>query len=229
MSSKRIEQSIEELYEFIESCKPKGFSNTSVIVVKEQIYDLLDEMKLKIPDEINRCNKLLERRDEIIREAEAKAQKIIEDAQFKAETMVKDSEIMRQAYLQANEYISRANAQAEETVATANYQAETIREGAFDYTREMLAQIEALLQNSYNETKAKSDQLLEALFENLDMVIQNRKELDEQVDPDYDEYGDDAAAEAPTDYSFTADGAAEGDGEEDDFAVNPDSFLRNID
>ena len=68
MGSKRIEQSIEDIYEYIEGCKPKGFSGTQVIVVKEEIYDLLDEMKLKIPDEINRCNKLLERRDEIIKE-----------------------------------------------------------------------------------------------------------------------------------------------------------------
>lgn len=226
MGSKRIEQSIEELYEFIESCKPKGFSGTSVIVVKEQIYDLLDEMKLKIPDEINRCNKLLERRDEIIREAEAKAQKIIEDAQFKAETMVKDSEIMRQAYLQANEYISRANQQAEETVATANYQANTIRDGAFDYTRDMLGQIEAILQDSYNETKAKTDQLLEALFGNLEQVIANRKELDEQVAPGFDDvYGEAAENEDNTNYEYESE---ENQDEEEDFNVNPDSFLRNI-
>ena len=140
MGSKRIEQSIEDIYEYIEGCKPKGFSGTQVIVVKEEIYDLLDEMKLKIPDEINRCNKLLERRDEIIKEAEGKAQKIIEDAMLKAEAMVHDSEIMRQAYLQANEFISRANAQADETVNNANFQAESIRSGSLDYADAMLAQ-----------------------------------------------------------------------------------------
>ncbi len=226
MGSKRIEQSIDELYEFIESCKPKPFSGSSVIVVKEQIFDILDEMKLKIPDEISRCNKLLERRDEILKEAEAKAQKIIEDAQLKAEAMVHDSEIMRQAYLQANEFISRANQQAEETVNQANYDASVIRDGAYEYTKEMLSSIESILQNSYNETKAKSEQLLDALYENLDMVIANRKELCEDVAPEYDEVPEET--EAPADFSFTSDEPQQDDEETDDFEVNPDSFLKNI-
>ena len=223
MGSKRIEQSIEDIYEYIEGCKPKGFSGTQVIVVKEEIYDLLDEMKLKIPDEINRCNKLLERRDEIIKEAEGKAQKIIEDARLKAEAMVHDSEIMRQAYLQANEFISRANAQADETVNNANFQAESIRSGSLDYADAMLAQIEGILQRSYNETKAKTEELLDALYQNLDTVIANRKELLQEINGETQ--GADTTA-VPDDYSFTSDGEKEED--EDDFSPNPDSFLKNI-
>ena len=47
MSQNRIEQLIEEMYEYIEGCKPKGFSANQVVVMKEEIYDILDEMKLK--------------------------------------------------------------------------------------------------------------------------------------------------------------------------------------
>ncbi len=226
MGSKRIEQAIEELEDYIAQCKPKGFSGTQVIVSKEEIFDRLDEMKLKVPDEINRCNKLLDRRDEILREAEAKAQKIIEDAQLKAEAMVHDSEIMRQAYLQANEFISRANAQADETVNQANYEANIIRDGAYEYTKDMLSTIEAILQNAYNETKAKSEQLLDSLYENLDIVIANKKELCEDVAPEYDDVP--AENETPVDYSFTSDEEQVDDEGSDDFDVNPDSFLKNI-
>ena len=43
MSTKRIEQIIEDIYEFVESCKPIGFKSTKVAVPKDELYDLLDE------------------------------------------------------------------------------------------------------------------------------------------------------------------------------------------
>lgn len=222
MGSKRIEQSIEELYEFIEGCKPKGIGGRFVIVEKEAVFDLLDEMKLKIPDEINRCNKVYERKDQILNDAKNEAEKLISDAKVKAEAMVHDSEIMRQAYLQANEFISRANQQAEETVNNANYEANVIRNGAYDYTREMLSAIETVLRKSYDETREKSEMLLEALGENLDIVHANITELNDDVAP---EKADD---DIPEDASFTYEGEKEESDDEDDFNVNPDSFLKNI-
>ncbi len=222
MGSKRIEQSIDEIYEFIEGCKPKGFSSTAVIVQKEQLYDLLDEMKLRIPDEISRCNKVLNNRDEIIKEAEIKAQKIIEEAQLKAEAMVHDSEIMRQAYLQANEFISRANASAEETVNNATYEANQIRNGAFDYTKEMLLHIENVLSEAYNTAKTKSDELLEVLYKNLDQVVANRKELCEEVAPEQPEDNQ----ENYEDRLFGED--EENEEHDEEFNPDGDAFLKNI-
>jgi len=55
MSTKRIEQLIEDIYEFVESCKPTGFKSNKVAVPKDELYDLLDELRLKVPDEIKRC------------------------------------------------------------------------------------------------------------------------------------------------------------------------------
>ncbi len=232
MSSKRIEQAIEEIYEYIELCKPKGFSSTQIIVQKDELLDKLDEMKLKIPDEVSRCTKILERRDEILREAEIKAQKIIEDANLKAEAMVHDSEIMRQAYLQANEFIARANQQADETLGTANYEAQQIRSGAFEYTKDMLLQIENVLATTLEDTKAKSEAFVEALSRNLEIVTANRKELCEEVAPD--DQGDsdivgDIEGEEPVQYEndnqfFGVDGD-----DSDNFNVDSDSFMRGID
>ena len=74
MSQNRMEQLIEEMYEYIEGCKPKGFSTTQVIVMKEEIYDILDEMKLKIPEEIKRCAKVVANKDQIIANAEERAE-----------------------------------------------------------------------------------------------------------------------------------------------------------
>ena len=130
MSQNRIEQLIEEMYEYIEGCKPKGFSTTQVIVMKEEIYDILDEMKLKIPEEIKRCAKVVANKDQIIANAEERAEKIIADAKRQAEMLVQESEIMRQAYLQANEMVSSAQQQAKNIFNQASADAETITMGA---------------------------------------------------------------------------------------------------
>ncbi len=226
MGSKRIEESIQAVKEYIEGCKPAGglFAQRGTISVpKEDLLELLDEMELKIPDEVKRCKQLYAERDRILAKAKDDAAKMIEDAKLKADAMVHDSEIMRQAYLQANEFISRANQQAEETVANANYEAESIRNGALDYADAMLAQIEGILQSAYSETKSRNEELLDVLYQNLDIVTANRKELlADNAAPEEEE----EAAQPEEDRGFVAD-EDEYDGTED-FNPNPDSFLKNI-
>ena len=50
--SSRIEQIIDEIDEFIESCKFQPLSATKIIVNKEEIEELLVELRLRIPEEI---------------------------------------------------------------------------------------------------------------------------------------------------------------------------------
>ncbi len=183
MSQNRIEQLIEEMYEYIEGCKPKGFSATQVVVMKEEIYDILDEMKLKIPEEIKRCAKVVANKDQIIANAEERAEKIIADAKRQAEMLVQESEIMRQAYLQANEMVSRASQQADSIFQQASNDAETISMGALRYTNDMLSQVESVIALTYKEAKEKTEAMLLTLEENLKIVQENRRELTEDVAP----------------------------------------------
>ena len=48
----RIEQKIEDIYSFVESCKMQRLSATRVIVPKDELYDLLDDLRRDIPAEI---------------------------------------------------------------------------------------------------------------------------------------------------------------------------------
>ena len=52
--SSRMEQIIEEIEEFIDSCKYQPLSNTKIIVNKEELEELLTELRLKTPEEIKR-------------------------------------------------------------------------------------------------------------------------------------------------------------------------------
>ena len=48
--SSRIEQIIEEIEEYVESCKYQPLSTTKIVVNKEELEELLRELRLKTPD-----------------------------------------------------------------------------------------------------------------------------------------------------------------------------------
>ena len=55
--SSRIEQIIEEIEEYVDSCKYQPLSTTKIVVNKEELEELLRELRLKTPDEIKRYQK----------------------------------------------------------------------------------------------------------------------------------------------------------------------------
>ena len=156
MGMSRIEQLIEDIYEFVESCKMQPLSQTKVVVPKDQLYDLLDELRLRTPDEIKRYQKIIANRDAIIADAESKALQIQADAKDAAKGMVNDNEIMQQAYFQANEMVSSASAQAEAMLHSANEDAEQIRAGALAYADEILGEVERVLATSSEVIKSRA-------------------------------------------------------------------------
>lgn len=106
--SSRIEQIIDDIEEFIDSCKYQPLSNTKIIVNRDEIDELIKELRLKTPDEIRRYQKIISNKDAILEDAQSKADAIIADAQAKAQELVTQHEIMQKAYAQANDTINAA-------------------------------------------------------------------------------------------------------------------------
>ena len=94
----RIEQKIEDIYSFVESCKMQRLSATRVIVPKDELYDLLDDLRRDIPAEIKRYRKILNQRDAILDDANTKAQAMLADAKEQYKALVEEHNIMQQAY-----------------------------------------------------------------------------------------------------------------------------------
>ena len=79
MSSK-IEQLIEEIEDYIDGCKYQALSKINIIVNKEEIDELLRELRNKTPEEIKQYQKVIAQREEILEKARERANKLIEDA-----------------------------------------------------------------------------------------------------------------------------------------------------
>ena len=76
MSSK-IEQLIDEIEDYIASCKYQTLSNSKIIVNKEEIDSLLRELKMKTPEEIKRYQKIISNKEAILNDAREKASALI--------------------------------------------------------------------------------------------------------------------------------------------------------
>ena len=176
--SSRIEQIIEEIEEYIDrDCKFQPLSQTKIIVNKEHMDELLRELRMKTPDEIKRYQKIIANRDAILADAKAKADAMIEEAQVQTTELVSEHEIMQQAYAQANEIVTAATAQAQQILDSATEDANSIRQGAMDYTDDMLEKLQYIIEKSIRDNRDRYDSLLSGLDNILSIVNNNRNEL----------------------------------------------------
>lgn len=176
--SSRIEQIIEEIEEYIDSCKFQPLSTSKIIVNKDQMDELLRELRMKTPDEIKRYQKIIANKDAILADAQSKADSMIEEAQIHTSELVSEHEIMQQAYSQANEIVTAATEQAQEILDNATRDANDIRIGAMQYTDDLLANAESIIGHTLDSYTTKYDGLVNSLQECYDMVRNNRSELE---------------------------------------------------
>ena len=175
--SSRMEQIIEEIEEYIESCKFQPLSNTKIIVNKDEIEELLTELRMKTPEEIKRYQKIISNNEAILADAKAKADAIIAQAQVQTNELVSEHQIMQQAYAQANEVVMIATKQAQEILDNATNDANNIRTAAIEYTDNILKSMEDVISGAIDTSKARFDSLNNSLQGFLDIVVSNRSEL----------------------------------------------------
>ena len=150
MSSSRIEQIIEEIEEYVESCRYQPLSTTKIVVNKEELEELLRELRMKTPDEIKRYQKIISNKDAILADAQSKADNII------------------------------AEAQAQGILDSAQQDANNIRMSAISYTDELLANLSQITGNAIAAASESYNAFAGALQSYYDVVNRNRSELSPQ-------------------------------------------------
>lgn len=175
--SSRIEQLIDEIEEYIDGCKYQPLSNSKIIVNKEEIDELLRELRMKTPDEIKRYQKIISNKEAILNDARAKAEALINDATVHTNELINEHEIMQQAYAQANEVVKMATQQAQEILDNATIEANNVRMAAMQYTDDILANVENLMTQTMRTTTDHYESFINALNHYNDIVNANRVEL----------------------------------------------------
>ena len=190
--SSRIEQLIDEIEEYIDNCKPQPFSSTKIIVNKEEIDELLRELRMKTPDEIKRYQKIISNKEAILNDARTKAETLIKEATIQTNQLINEHEIMQQAYAQANEVVTMATRQAQEILDNATIEANNVRMSAMQYMDDMLASLENIIESSSQTAVSNYETLIGNLNHYHDIIQSNRAELhpveeDELEEGEFDE------------------------------------------
>ncbi len=178
-----IEDIIDELEEYIDGCKPAAFSSTKIVVNRDDLDGLLEELRAKTPEEIRRYQKIISNKEAILADARAKAEAIISEAQITKNELVSEHQIMQDAYAHANEVVMIASKQAQEILDKATNDANDIRTGAIAYTDELLKSVQDVVKSSIDTTRARNETFLNTMQGYLDVIVGNRAELNPQPEP----------------------------------------------
>ena len=138
---------LEELEELIEKSRNVPFTNKG-IVDKEEIFDIIKEIRIKLPDELKQAKWVKEERGRILVEAEKEADSIVKEAENRIIAMIDEHEITKKAYEQKAEIIDSANAFSKDLI-----------NGTKKYADEILAQLESELQSKLEVIKENRSEL----------------------------------------------------------------------
>ena len=181
----RIEQIITEIEDYIDSCKFQPLSNSKILVNKEEMEELLVELRMRVPEEIKKYQKIISNKDAILADAQTKADAMLADAAEKQQRLVDENEVMREAVAQSNALLEQTRKQAQEILDSATIEANNMRAAAMQYTDDILANIENLLTQTMKMTSDHYESFITALNQYNDVVNANRVELNP---PEADEY-----------------------------------------
>ena len=221
----KIEQVIAEIEDYIDGCKLQPLSNTKIIVNRNELEELIDELKLNVPDEIKKYQRIIANRDAILKDAQDKAEEMIRKANEMTAQLVSEHEIMQQAYKEANQLIDSANREADEIVNKATEESNALKTATNQYLDDALANIQNILTSSIDGLNVKYDSLIRSLESNLEITTQNRQSYQESQ-RQIDEY---EAAHAPVrndpsddvEAAIRDDGTDQGYEEQTEFDLDP--------
>ena len=181
MSVSKIEQLIEDIFDFVENSKSSFTNPNKVTLHRDELYDMLDELRIRTPEEIKKYQKIIANKDRILDDAKHNANIMLEEANTRATTLVNESEMVHQANERAEAIVQSAIEDAKRIIAEANSDAHQIRTGAIGYTNDLLTHAEGIIQGAFVNTKSKYDMVFEALQADLELIETNKRELEQDL------------------------------------------------
>ena len=174
----RIEQLISEIEEYIDSCKSQALSKSKIIVNKEEMEELLVELRMRIPDEITKYQKIISQQQTILNDARSQSDAMLSEAKAQADAMI------AQATEQANSMVSQASEEANSMVAQANEQTtemineHEIMQRAYSHAEEVISQANIQAQaivdaavNDANNIRQGSIQYTDDMLRSLQTIL----------------------------------------------------------
>jgi cell division septum initiation protein DivIVA len=132
---------VDRLEEILNQSRPFPFTH-NVIVDEDKILDLIDQMRVAIPEEVKKSQQVLAQRDRILAQAQEEANRTLSIAREKSDQLVE-----RDSIAQASQ------SRADQVVAQARIEGERIRREADEYVVDTLMRLEVELDRSLSQVR----------------------------------------------------------------------------
>lgn len=136
-----ILQMIDRLEELLNESRPLPFTH-NVIVDEDRMLDLIDQMRVSIPEEVKKAQQLLAQRDRLLAQAQEEANRTIAIAREKSDQLIERDQVVQTAYTQA-----------EQIKVQAENSALGIRQEADNYVMETLRNLEMEMERTLNQVR----------------------------------------------------------------------------
>lgn len=120
-----IEQLIDALEDKIDGCTTIPLWGRGIID-KDELLDMIQDIRMKYPDEMKQAKWVKEERQRIINDAQKEAADIVKAAENKIAAMVNEHDITQQAYEKANQIVDSAQKNSHEIRVGANQYADDV-------------------------------------------------------------------------------------------------------
>ncbi|NPA30936.1 MAG: ATPase [Chloroflexi bacterium] len=114
-----------------------------VVLDEDKVWDLIDQMRIAVPEEVRKARKILAQKERIIAQAQEQARRVLQEAEEEKARRVAEHEIVQEAERRAAEILAEAEAEAER-----------MRAEAAAYARELLTNLERHLARALREVQA---------------------------------------------------------------------------
>lgn len=156
---------IDEMEGYFEECKTVPFSN-KIVVDMEVIYEFMTDLRLKLPEEMKRSQRILDEKERIIEEARSDANQAESKAAARVDELVNEHVIAQ-----------KARERAEEIVAVAEDTANEIKLGAYDYVEDMVDQVETAMRDTIEQANFHYGKFEQYIEQQIKVVAGNKDEL----------------------------------------------------
>ena len=112
-----------------------------ILIDRGEIFNLLKEIQLLLPDEIKHAKWIRDDRNNIIDEAKREAELIISEAKNKEQEILIDAQQQSNELLDKHKLLVIAKERAENIVGKAKLEAKDIRQNSFEYSLELINKV----------------------------------------------------------------------------------------
>ena len=142
MAENDVNRLIDMLYERVEDAKSPALKPNLSMVDRDEILDLLDELRSQLPVELKRAQELLAAREKFVDEAKRDVERMMRQADLEAKSKISDSEVLYAAKEKARQMVARAEERCRQLYQVTN-----------EYAEDALARTEEAVQMALDEVK----------------------------------------------------------------------------